>query len=284
MQNIGLMMTYNEGDILPEVMDANAKYFDKILVLDGSTDNSEEILRSYDCVKYLIKDQDLYPKRRIADGARQFLLEKSQEMYGYEGWFTLLHGDEIMVDNPNEIALKAENVKAERVNWHGLNFFLHTSQKDSYDPNLKIQEHVIYYQPGALEIRQFKNKKGIFYNLNQVYNVLPSGIGLKTLLDYPIFKHYVHRSVKQKQLKPVNGLQVVRGDNNEALKVSYDSIFRDKGDNNLKQVRKYAGSFHELEPGNRPSFFKQWMAWRKYRTIEWGVVGPIVPSFVKKLF
>ncbi len=284
MQNIGLLMTYNEADIIEEVMEVNKKYFDKILVLDGSSDNTEEILRSYDCVKYVLKDQDLFPKRKIADGARQFLLEKAQEMFGYEGWFTILHGDEIMVDNPNDVALRAAKVKAERVNWHGLNFFLHTSQRQSYDPKRKIQEQVVYYQPGALEVRQFINKKNIFYNLNQLHNVVPYGVGYKTLFDYPIFKHYIIRSVQQKQIKPVGGVQALRGENTASISVNYDQIFKEKGDDNLKIVRKYDGSFHELEPGNRPDFLKQWLAWSKYRKIEWGVVGPLIPKFVKNFF
>ncbi len=88
MQNIGLMMTYNEDDIIEEVMIANQKHFDKILVLDGSTDRTEDILRSFSNVVYVIKDQDLYPRRVIGNGARQFLLEKAQEWYGHEDWNT----------------------------------------------------------------------------------------------------------------------------------------------------------------------------------------------------
>src|SRR5512135_1643452 len=97
-QNIGLMITRDEEDVIEEVMEVNKKYFDKIFVLDGSSDRTEEILRSYDCVKYLLKDTEIIdklPKRKFEDGARQFLLEKAQEMYPAEGWFTLLHGDEI---------------------------------------------------------------------------------------------------------------------------------------------------------------------------------------------
>ena len=34
-QNIGLMITRDEEDVIAEVMESNKKYFDKILVLDG---------------------------------------------------------------------------------------------------------------------------------------------------------------------------------------------------------------------------------------------------------
>jgi len=275
-------MTYNDDDIIEEMMKSNQKYFDKIFVLDGSNDKTEEIIRSFDNVKYFLKDQDIYPNRKIADGARQFLIEKAQEMYGKEGWFTLLHGDEIFVDDPNEVAERAEKAKAERINWHSLNFFLHASQKETYNPNMPIQEQVIYYNPGTLEIRQFRNKPNIYYNLNQVYNVVPTGIGLKTLFDFPIFKHYVTRSITQKQKKS-GGVGAVRGELSANHKVNLDEVFKDKCSPHFAQTRIYDGSFHELHPKNRPAFFYQWLAWRHYRPIEWGVWEKPVKA-VQKIF
>jgi glycosyltransferase involved in cell wall biosynthesis len=79
MQNIGLMMTYNEEDIIEETMNHLSKYFDKILVLDGSDDNTPNILRSYKNIVYYLHDDEIFPKRRVRDGARQFLLEEAQK-------------------------------------------------------------------------------------------------------------------------------------------------------------------------------------------------------------
>ena len=84
MQNIGLMMTDNEVDIIHEVVDNNLKYFDKILVLDGSNDGTTDIIRSYKNVVYLIHDDEIFPRRRVSDGMRQFLLEKAKEMFPIE--------------------------------------------------------------------------------------------------------------------------------------------------------------------------------------------------------
>jgi len=275
MQNIGLMMTYNEGDIIEEVMSSYVKHFDKIFVIDGSDDNTEEVIRSYDAVKYFIKDQDLYPKRKICDGVRQFLLEKAQEMYGYEGWFSILHGDEIMVDDPNEVVMRANKKGAEIVNWHSLNFFLHTSQlKQKFTNKKSIQDQIIYYQPGAIEVRQFKNKKGLFYNLNLVSSVLPHGLKNIPLLDYPILKHYWHRFPEYRMNKPNNGVAYWRPDEKRTIK--YEECFKDRLYDDYKLVRKYDGSFYELAPGNRPNFFKQWLAWRKYKPIHWGVLEPML--------
>ena len=261
MKNIGLLMTYNESDIVAEMMESNRKFFDHIYVMDGSTDNTAEILKTFDNVSYLIKDQDLVPKRKIFDGARQFLLEKIQEDHGAQGWITLMHGDEIFVDDPNEIALRAEKSGAEIVNWHSLNFFLHTSQKDTFDESKSIQDQVIFYQPGFLEIRQFRNKPGIYYNLNSNKCVFPHGLKQRTLFDFPVLKHYPHRSKQQLVNKPKKGFPSIR----EKEKVKKIELFTDQYTKNLKQVRKYEGDFGEFQPGKRPNFLWQWLTWYRYK-------------------
>ena len=277
MLNIGLMMTYNEADIIQEVMDANERYFDIIYVLDGSDDGTDDILRKYKNVKYILKDQQLFPKRKVSDGARQFLLEKAQEEYGCnEGWFTLLHGDEIFVDDPNIIAERADKKKSEIINWHVLNFFWSINQKDQgIDPKKPLTEQMKYYHPGGLEVRQFKNKPNIFYNLNQIYRVLPYGLKLKPYLDYPILKHYPVRSYIQKEKKPITGVQARRDNPAVQHEKHQGDIFVESLDSAFKQVRCYEGSFEEFEPGHRPAFFWQWLSWHKYK--------PVDPGFLKIL-
>ena len=222
----------------------------------------------------MIKDQDIYPKRIIKDGVRQFLLEKAQEDNGYEGWFTLLHGDELLVDDPTIIAEKADRQKAERINWRPLNFFLHTSQKETYSSENPITKEVVYYEPGVnLEIRQFKNKKGIYYHLNQHNNLVPYGIKWKPFCDFPIFRHYVVRSIKQFESRSYTSTQAYNGFNNASDKhdistpnqVNYDDIFRDYLFTSSKQVRKFNGDFLEFSPSKRPNFFKQYLDFYKYR-------------------
>ncbi len=274
LQNIGLLMTYNEVDIIKEVMDHNLTFFDKILVLDGSDDGTTEIIKSYKNVVYLLHDKDIVPKRKTSDGMRQFLLEKAQEMFPIEGWFTILHGDEILVDNPNDIAQRAEKAGAEIVNWHALNFFLHTSEKNKkITLTQSIQSQVTHYSPGGLEIRQFKNKPNIFYDITETGRVFPYGIKQKPLLDYPIFKHYVIRGPQQFQQKDGTWSTKIKRDQNNQPLIHFDQINAFG-----KQVRQFDGSFHEFEPSNRPSFLIQYLNWRKYRKVDWGLF-----SFLKKL-
>lgn len=264
MQNIGLMMTYNEDDVLDECLTHLKQFFDCILVLDGSTDRTEEILRSHAHVRYILKEDQIFPKRRIRDGCRQFLLEKAQEMYGTEGWFTLLHADEFFVDDPNEIAARASRVKAEKVNWHMLTFFLHESERGQiWDPNRSIREQRLFYSLGGLEIRQFRNKPGIYYDLNQHSDVLPKGIGWKPLLDFPVIAHYANRSPEQMQKKYDHQNRMVHiGDS--ATPFHQDSVYRTHYYMDRTTVRKFDGSFHELAPKARPGILKQWLQFQKY--------------------
>ena len=272
-QNIGLLMTYNEEDIIEETLKHNVQFFDAIYALDGSTDKTADIIQSFDKVVYLIKDQDLYPKRVIFDGVRQFLLEKAQQERGCEGWFTLLHGDERLEDDPNIIAAKADKQGAEKVNWRPLNFFLHSSQKETYSEDKAISDQVVFYEPGVnLEIRQFKNKKGIFYNINQ-RGLVPVNISWKMLYDFPVFRHYVVRSKRQFLTRPYSNGQEFNGfsglsdksDKPQYTDVDDDKVFRTHMFTSEKQVRRFDGDFKEFNPGKRPSFLKQYLDFSKYR-------------------
>jgi len=268
-QNIGLMMTRNEEDVIEEVMEVNKKYFDKIMVLDGSDDRTEEILRSYDCVKYFLKDKDIIdklPGRKFEDCARQYLIDKAQDMYPVEGWFTLLHGDEVWHDDPNWVANEAEKAHAEKVNWYVMNFFLHTSDKGKDLNAIKsVQERVLWYCPGFLEIRSFRNKKGIHYAVGQKHNVLPQGIGWQIYKHFPVYKHYPLRSIEQilgkKKQNDQSGFSITY---NKYL--NYDDCFQAILPN-YKIARKYDGSFHEFEIKNQGSLLRRWL--RGHRYITW---------------
>lgn len=275
-QHIALMMTCNEADCIEEVMNEHTKYFDKILVLDGSDDGTEEIIRSYPQVKYLIKDRDLIdklPNHKIEDGARQFLLEKAQEMYGYEGWITLLHGDEIFYDNPVQVAEAAEKEKAEKVNWYVMNFFLHTSDMGKDLESIKsIQERVTWYCPGFLEIRQYRNKKGIYYNLGRGGKVLAEGVSWRIYTKFPVYKHYPFRLVSQMLKKKKKY---------DETGTSFSRIYKDIEDakgcfrnilGDFKVARKFDGSFHEFEMKNQGPLWWRWL--RSYRYLPVRIGNP----------
>ncbi|MBT5855506.1 glycosyltransferase [bacterium] len=280
--NIGLLMTYNEADIIGEVLQANASHFDAIFAIDGSTDATPDIIRKYDNVVHLMFDKDLPPGTKINDAVRQFLIDEAQKRYGTEGWFTLLHGDEIFVDDPNDTIRRAEKAGADIINWHVLNFFIHSSQKDiNFDDSRPLQDQINHYHPGGIEVRQFKNVPDLRYQPDQIYKVLPHGLKNKPLLDYPILKHYVDRPVHY-STKRYKGVGVVRdAQTNDAG--ADDRQFKDVLETSKKQVRRYDGAFDEFTPGKRPSFLIQWLRWHRYVAINWGILTPLI-TLIKPLF
>ncbi|NQT30493.1 MAG: hypothetical protein HQ596_07960 [Candidatus Saganbacteria bacterium] len=265
-QHIGLLMTSNEVDCIKEVMDEHIKYFDKILVLDGSSDGTEKIIRSYPQVKYFLKDRDIIdklPNRKFEDGARHFLLSKAQEMYGYGGWITLLHGDEIFHNNPVEMAERADKQGADKINWYAMNFFLHSSDKERNLEAIKsVQERVTWYCPGFLEIRSFRNKKGVHYDIGQFHRVLPEGLGWKIYKQFPIYKHYPYRSVKQmlakKRLNERSGFSITWRNVADGDHCFVDIL------PNYKVARKFDGSFHEFELEEQGSLLRRWLRAHHY--------------------
>lgn len=266
-QNIGLMLTNNEEDVIEEVMESNKKYFDKIFVLDGSSDKTAEIVRSYDCVKYFLKDSEILdklPNRKFEDGSRQFLIDKAQETYPIEGWFTLLHGDEIWHTDPNWVAEEATKARAEKVNWYVMNFFLHTSDKGRDLEAIKsVQERLLWYCPGYIEIRSFRNKPGIRYDLGQRHEVLPKGIGWQIYKYFPLYKHYPFRSVSQIMKKKNQNYKTGFSDSYNTF-ADPDKCFWDIWPT-YKIARKFDGSFHEFEIENQGSLFKRWFLAHRYR-------------------
>jgi glycosyltransferase involved in cell wall biosynthesis len=272
LQHIALMITCNEEDCIEEVMNEHTKYFDKILVLDGSTDRTEEIIRSFKEVKYFLKDKEIIhklPKHKFEDGARQFLLEKAQEMYGCQGWFTLLHGDEIFHDNPVEAAERAEKEGAEKINWYTMNFFLHMLDKDKDQDLIKsIQQRLTWYCPGFFEVRQFKNKEGIYYDLGQRHKVLPNGIGWRTYRFFPIYKHYPFRSVKQMLGKRLWNEKSGFSTTYRKFEKADDCFLERLPGYNL--ARRFDGSFHEFELDKQGSLLRRWLRAHRYLPVRIG--------------
>jgi glycosyltransferase involved in cell wall biosynthesis len=257
------MMTCNEEDCIAEVMQEHAKYFDKILVLDGSSDNTPEIIRSFKNVVYFAKDQDVLPGIKIRDGARQVLLAEAQKRFGYDGWFTLLHGDEIFHDSPNTTLIAAEKAKVDKVHWYAMQFFLHTSdQTKKFAEHESLQNRVRWYCPGFMEIRQFRNKKGIFYPLDQHGCLFPKGLNARINSKFPVYKHYAYRSLEQvtKKILQTQKTQFGGAYHQDLQKL----IFIEKLAG-YKQARHFDGSFKEFELKQQSPLWLRYFSFWKYR-------------------
>ena len=216
---LGLMLIRNENDILAEVLAEHLTFCDHIFVLDGTTDNqqlSAQICTAHSRVSYYTEAQlpANYP-RPIRDGCRQFLVDKARQRFGACGWFVLLHGDEIFVDNPRLIAQKY-NAFFDCLTFDSLNYFIHKEQEPfKLDPVQSIQKQIVWYAgPGWPETRMFKNKSRYNYNLQQHSNVTPKGILINYKTTYKI-KHYSLRHPEQQQKRVKDRLQVTSWQNND---------------------------------------------------------------------
>ncbi len=194
--NIGLLMTYNERDVIEEMMAVNRDCVDTVFALDGSDDGTTEVLAADPKVELLLRDEDVAPGSRVRDYHRQALLDAAHERYGYGHWFTLMHGDEIFHDDPRSIAERAERQGARRVNWAAMQFFLHPEDAAGFDPGSSVQERVRWYSPFWVEVRQFRSSRRTRYGRRHGV-VVPDGVGWRPFHMMPIFKHYPFRSPEQ---------------------------------------------------------------------------------------
>jgi hypothetical protein len=159
---------------------------------------------------------------------------------------------------------EAEKARAEKVNWYCMNFFLHTSDKNRKLESIKsVQERVLWYCPGFIEIRSFRNKPGLKYELSQRHKVFPQGIGWQIYKYFPIYKHYPMRSPLQIMRKKK---QHVKSGFANTYKMFLDdqSCFWDRLPG-YKVARKFDGSFHEFEIENQGSLLKRWLRAHRYR-------------------
>ena len=102
MIHIGLMTVRNEMDVLARGLAHHARFFDRIVAIDGSTDGGRDILARHPNIRKLIADECiLKPGERFTDAHRQAGLDWIREHVGVENvWVTLCHPDERWEDDP----------------------------------------------------------------------------------------------------------------------------------------------------------------------------------------
>ena len=252
--NIGLLMTYNEIDVIDEMMTHNAPFVDTIFALDGSNDGTREFLENHDKVELVFKDEDVAPKGRVRDFHRQVLLDAAHERYGVGQWFTLMHGDEFFHDDPRLIIERAKKQGAKRVNWAAMQFFMHLSD-EPLDMSLGVQERLRWYSPFWVEIRQFKSTKKTHYP-ERHGQVIPHKVGFMPYLKMPILKHYPFRSPEQMRLR-LEQMQA-RGFSGTAVQ---SAIYRDRYAPEYLKAFKLENDFGDFElakQGNLLSMIRRW--------------------------
>jgi glycosyltransferase involved in cell wall biosynthesis len=234
--NIGLLLTYNEADVLPEMLEAVRSEIDIIYALDGSSDQTPEILQADPLVKTVLFDQDVAPKQKIRDYHRQALLDLARAEHGLGHWYTLLHADEFFHDSPRKIIQQAELEKAGFVNWMSMQFFLHLQDQGLYDQNgqpllPKVQQRIRWYSPFWIEVRQFLDLPQFGFGKvayrRQHLHPAPHGIGWKPFSKMPILKHYSYRSPWQMNAKKINsGMSEANWHNANVFRETAEPLYR----------------------------------------------------------
>jgi glycosyltransferase involved in cell wall biosynthesis len=236
--NIGLLMTYNEADVLPEMLEAIAGEVDAIYALDGSSDETTVILEGHPLITKILRDADVVKAGKTQDFHRQALLKAARIDHGAGHWYTLLHADEFPHDSPRHIIDLAEREGAGFVNWMAMQFFLHPDDAPLYDAQGKpleggVQQRVRWYSPFWIEVRQFLDVaqfpwQRVAYLEGEHGRVKPHHTRWKPLSKMPIFKHYAFRSpaqVRSKQRNP--GFSAAHESHQDVFSKTAQAIYKD---------------------------------------------------------
>ena len=260
--NIGLLMTYNEADIIEEMMATNRHAVDAIFALDGSDDGTDTLLAGYPEVKHIFKDKEVAPEGRVRDFHRQVLLDAARERYGANHWFTLMHGDELFHDDPRAAIARAERQGAKRINWAVMQFFPHTTD-EPLNTRVPVQDRLRWYSPFWVEIRQFKGTSRTHYVPGKHGQVIPAGVGLRPYSKMPLLKHYPYRSPAQMRRRLA--CAATRGFSGTATQAAtQESIYRSTYSREYKIARKFVRDFGPLElsrQGNLLTMLWRWKRW-----------------------
>ena len=268
--HIGLLMTYNEADVLPQMLTHTLPSVDAIFALDGSNDATPEILRACQKLEGLLFDHDVAGGGRVRDHHRAVLLKAARARYGVGHWYSLLHADEFTHDDPRAVIEAAELEGAGFVNWLAMQFFLHPEDADLYDAHGQplepsVQQRVTWYSPFWVEVRQFLDVpqfawQRVAYREGEHGRVYPRGTGWRPYSRMPLLKHYPYRSPAQVGAKSQDsGFSVAHSGSRAVFTQTAGSIYRTA----RKLETPDAPDFLEFELSRQKSLLETMWAQRK---------------------
>jgi hypothetical protein len=192
MKFIGLLMVAHENDVLREILTVSTEHLDAFYVLDGTVPNDESrrICESFDnCAGYMT---DAMLDQRFGEkpvcGWRQAIYEMAVEVHGFDNWFVLLHGDEMLMFDPH--ALPARYPGADGFVCR-LPFYF-PREGEPWDDRPPLEQLHWRLGPGYPEFRMFKGGEHVAYAPEQRYNTQPSGLeSVVTTADE--IRHYLYR-------------------------------------------------------------------------------------------
>ena len=197
---VGLLMIRNEADILDEMLACATRWFDRILVLDGTNGEvararTDEILDGYSEVVLRMRDEEL--GHQVRDGARQYLLEECRARYGVDNWIGVLHADEFMDQDPRPMLASHHPRRDPSIRVRVTHTFLHTDDKRSWEtivdqPIRTRVQHLMW--PGVPEARFFFDAGDRDYETMRHGKVIPTSFRNGPLVDGFVITQYNERS------------------------------------------------------------------------------------------
>lgn len=200
---IGLLMVRDEDDILDEMLATATRWFDRILVLDGTPagparDRTDAILDRTPEVVFRLRDEDL--DHPVRDGARQHLLAEARRRFGTGHWIGILHADEFLDQDPRPM-LAAHNPGLDpSLRVRLVHTFLHTADRAEWATNaeLPVRERLTRCMwPGVPEARFFHDFGDRDYDVMHHGKVIPTSFRNGPLVDGYVITGYNERDPAQ---------------------------------------------------------------------------------------
>lgn len=182
---IGLMLTYENQEVLGSWLKCNNKFFDKIFNLDGSVKYKETIKNIFKQYKNVVNyDQSKCNIKKITDGALRGILYNEIKIYikqenlinnmEYDYWICICHPDEFYIEDILELVNYAnENNEFTLIKCRNLHVCPLKSEYDEWNKfkSFKIFNNFVY--PGFTEKRIFKFNPNSFYRPGRHSRVIP---------------------------------------------------------------------------------------------------------------
>lgn len=215
---IGMLMIRDEDDVLGDSLAAASRWFDRIYVLDGTTDQvrverTDAILASVPEVAWHARDADWFPGG-ITDGARQILLERIRRDHGFDNWIGLLHADEFLDQDPRPMLAARHPSTHPSLRVRVAHTFLHVEDEHLWDDlGLPLRAKVAHQMwPGVPESRFFFDDGSRNFDIDHHSKVVPKSFRAGELIDGYVITQYnergTHQVTARAQQRAASGWQV----------------------------------------------------------------------------
>ncbi|MEM7142433.1 MAG: glycosyltransferase family 2 protein [Actinomycetota bacterium] len=200
---IGLLMIRDEDDILADSLAVATRWFDRILVLDGTgpgpaRERTDAILAATPEVVVHLRDEDL--DHPVRDGARQYLLAEARARYGTGHWIGVLHGDEFLDQDPRPMLASRNPRRDPSIRVRLAHTFLHTDDRDGWADraDLEVRDRVQHLMwPGVPEARFFFDAGDRDFAVGHHGKVIPTSLRNGPLVDGYVITQYNERDPEQ---------------------------------------------------------------------------------------